>query len=635
MIAKYRIENLKVAKLGDFLASPSQLTPKNQSDNLSRLLSKLASEEEVIGDPRAKDRSVLNVREDPSTGATKQFPSEVEFRKKSSVISEISAIVHSMKPTIRGMQVTLDEVRVKKIDQLLPKIKISIPLKYLNNISPGDKIELLARLFSPKNTNFLSSSNAEYYSYFAGISATGYAMSKANIITNSKNGFLHQIRMNIYQRLTGAIGPINGNIAAAILLGETKGINKDVLTDMRQSGISHILCVSGLHLTLVAMIVFGLSRFLLNLSDSLVYSLNIKTVAAITSIIGSYLYWQLSGTQIAATRAFIMTIIFILGIIIQRNCMPMRSLGAAAVILLIFTPEVAFHPSFQLSFIAVISLIGGFEFYQNNKSILDKTGGIISAFKFYLVSNIYSSFLASIITAPVVINQFYIFSTYSVITNLIAVPIMSFCLMPLLLLSILVIPIGIDSYIIRLAGFFIKIITNSAKLVNGLPSSVWYFGHITSFSIILFLLGFFWIVFWKTKWRIAGLGIMLISFVFMILSPKPNLIIIPENKTIIYYDKKSKPIIYSDNISTFKNKYIANWFGSEEAEVRPLLNMSNLNLSDNEQLVFGLNKAKIFSDDSTITVTNKGESKVLNLGSLRGTVMIFCSSAGCILNANK
>nr|WP_269429142.1 ComEC/Rec2 family competence protein [Rickettsia amblyommatis] len=97
-----------------------------------------------------------------------------------------------------------------------------------------------------------------------------------------------------------------------------------------------------------------------------------------------------------------------------RSCFPLRSLTIATFIILSLNPEYIFHLSFQLSFIAVLSLVAGYEFYLKNSWLLGEKKGIFGAVKFYTASNIYSSFLASIITAPVVINQFFIFATYSV-----------------------------------------------------------------------------------------------------------------------------------------------------------------------------------------------------------------------------
>ena len=160
------------------------------------------------------------------------------------------------------------------------------------------------------------------------------------------------------------LGVENGNFAAAILIGETKAIPKDISENMRNSGVAHILSVSGLHLSLVAMIFFVSSRALLNISNFFAYNTNIKAISAIISIIGSFLYLQISGNNIAATRAFIMTSIFILAIIFGRSPYPLRSVMIAAFLILCFLPEYVFHPSFQLSFAAVLCLISGYEFYS-------------------------------------------------------------------------------------------------------------------------------------------------------------------------------------------------------------------------------------------------------------------------------
>ena len=350
------------------------------------------------------------------------------------IITVVGDKIESIKPTIIGGQVVLSEIKIEKINRDLQKVKISIPKKYLQKIRVNDCISLLVKLYKPQNSILPGVYDFGFYAYLADIGANGYAMSEPKIIARNEttiDSFIYKIRIFIYNNLINKLGSDKGNFAAAILLVETKGLNRQ---DMRQSGISHILCVSGLHLSLVVMIIFTTTRFLLNLSNYLAYNYNIKLVSAYCALIGSFGYLELSGMQIAATRAFITAAIFIYGIIIGRSGFPIRSLAIVAFIILSLNPEYIFHPSFQLSFISVLSLVAGYEFYLKNSWLLGEKKGIFGAIKFYTISNIYSSFLASIITAPVVINQFFIFSTYSVPTNLIAVPVMSFFLMPLALL---------------------------------------------------------------------------------------------------------------------------------------------------------------------------------------------------------
>lgn len=83
--------------------------------------------------------------------------------------------------------------------------------------------------------------------------------------------------------------------------------------------------------------------------------------------------------------------------------------------------------------------------------------------------------------------------------NLIAVPIMSFFLIPLSIISLFLMIFGIDQYCLKLIGFFIDIIIAAVKFTNTLPLSVWYFGYITKISLITFLFGFFLDLFMENK----------------------------------------------------------------------------------------------------------------------------------------
>jgi len=93
----------------------------------------------------------------------------------------------------------------------------------------------------------------------SGIEASGYALTSPEVISqknSSFNDFIQRLRAKIYSRLVEVMGSREGNFAAAILIGETKAIPIDVAKNMRDSGIAHILSVSGLHLSLVAMLFY-------------------------------------------------------------------------------------------------------------------------------------------------------------------------------------------------------------------------------------------------------------------------------------------------------------------------------------------------------------------------------------------
>ncbi len=389
-------------------------------------------------------------------------------------IAEITGEIVNIKPSLKGQQVTIANI---KSNNNLNKIRVNITDKLITQIKQGDIISLKVKLYPLTNSMLPYSFDFGFYMYLDGIQGSGYALTPAIIVERKNNklkAYIDQIRIKIYRRLIEIMGSENGNFAAAILIGETKAIPTNIAQNMRDTGVAHILSVSGLHLSLVAMIFFTISRILFNCSNFIAFNFNVKIMAACISIAGSFIYLQISGNNIAATRAFIMTAIFMFAVIIGRSIYPMRSVVCAAFLILLFLPEYILHPSFQLSFTAVLCLISGYELYIRNNHIFGRNSGIISSIKMYIFTNIYTSFLASIVTAPYVVYHFYKFANYSVLMNLIAVPLMSFFMMPLALLSLFLMPIGADLWILKALSFFISIIINSANFITTLPFSVWY-----------------------------------------------------------------------------------------------------------------------------------------------------------------
>lgn len=297
-------------------------------------------------------------------------------------------------------------------------------------------------------------------------------------------------------------------------------------------------------------------------------------------------------------------------------------------------PEYVFHPSFQLSFIAVLSLISGYEFYIKNQWILGECNGIIAKIRFYVASNIYSSFLVSIVTAPIVINQFYVFSTYAIPMNLIAVPIMSFFLMPLAILFVFLMPLGLDSVIAKCLEFFIKIIISAAQIAIDAPSSVWYFGYISNSSLLIFLFGFMWIVIWRTNWRLFGIPIILLSFYLMLNTPKPDIIINAKLGAIGVKNTQNKLEIYAHKISSFNKQYWANWFGQRDAAISSRT-VNYITTSSGKTISINFKDTKCKNADVQIYMQ---ERVLCNYGTLTldydfltkiGVIAIFCDHDKC------
>src|SRR3989337_3137582 len=126
---------------------------------------------------------------------------------------------------------------------------------------------------------------------------------------------------------------------------------------MRDSGLAHILSISGLHMVIMAGTVFGLVRAWLALLPGLALRYPIKKWAAASALAAACFYLALSGAAVPTVRSWIMMSIVLIAVLLDRPALTMRNVALAALLILIVSPESLFDPSFQMSFDAVVGLV--------------------------------------------------------------------------------------------------------------------------------------------------------------------------------------------------------------------------------------------------------------------------------------
>ncbi len=322
---------------------------------------------------------------------------------------------------------------------------------------------------------------------------------------------------------------------------------------------------------------------------------------------------------------------------IGRTPYPIRSVMIAALVILLITPEYIFHPSFQLSFTAVLCLIAGYEFYIKNKNFFGNNIGFLAKIKTYILANIYSSFLASIVTAPFVIYHFYKFATYSIIMNLLAVPLMSFFMMPLALLALIFMPIGLDFIFLKILKIFIDIIINSANYITSMPGAVWHVVYITASSLLVFTIGFFWLCLWQKFWRYFGFILIMISLIMMYNTPKPDLIYDHRLKIIgLKLDNDELVIFTESKLNDFTKNYWANWYGQDNVEIfyRKISGKNHLfTTNSGQEIALGfwhcnnldvqiVTSKKLLCKNSRVIISN-------DLLWLYKVILVFCDKNNC------
>ncbi len=226
---------------------------------------------------------------------------------------------------------------------------------------------------------------------------------------------------------------LNENTSAvmiAMTTGHRHEISKQIREDFQRTGLIHLLSISGAHFSLLFTVFFLIFK---NLTRFIPYKWLIRLTLYVKpsqlSIIFCFpillFYYLLIEPNYPSTRAFIMAIFFMLGVLTERKSLWIVTVSFACLIILIIDPSSAKDLSFQLSFLATIAIGFASDIY---KSFKDRIKNKLLS---YLVLSLMISFSASLITAPLVIYKFHYLSLISPIANLTAGLLIGMLLFPL------------------------------------------------------------------------------------------------------------------------------------------------------------------------------------------------------------
>ena len=295
----------------------------------------------------------------------------------------------------------------KKISgNVLVKTKLYPPYQY------GDQVEITSFLIQPEPIE-----DFRYDKYLAKdkIYSLAYGANVKLIKSNQANPILqiiYNFRQNISQQINKIWPEPTASFVNSILLGYKKAMSEDLKEEFRRAGVSHIIVISGLHITLITLL---LSKIL--------YALNINRKKQLSIIlIILTIFAILSGFSASTIRASIMGLIVLFSQNIGRQIQKHLILIYTAVIILLINPLLLFYDlGFQLSFLATIGLIYLSPLFKKVFKFLPN--------KMEIQSTFISSFSAIIMTLPLTIYQFKTISLLAPIANLFVLP-----LIPILML---------------------------------------------------------------------------------------------------------------------------------------------------------------------------------------------------------
>ncbi|ESQ89654.1 hypothetical protein ABAC460_12355 [Asticcacaulis sp. AC460] len=388
------------------------------------------------------------------------------------------------------------------------------------NIKPGDAISVFALVNPPPSPSLPGGYDFARTAWFQGIGGVGFVPGRIEHIDSPPQNLrlkltlgLNRARWELTRTLVAHIQPgfkdgeALGGFAAALVTGHEAYVPEPLIEDMRDSGLAHILSISGVHMAVVGGFIFFFLRGAMAAVPPLALRLPVKKIAAGASIILILIYLAISGAPAPAVRAAVVACVAFAAILFDRRALSLRALAIAALIVIGLTPEAVVQPGFQMSFCATAALLALAEAIKPDIREISvplwvrAVQASINGAKLSLTA----SLVATLATTPFAIAYFNRFSLYSLLANLLEAPITAFVVMPSLAVGTVLAGTPLGWIFLRVAAGGLWLIGRIAAWTSALPHAVLTWPSAPGFVLVLATLGLIWVCLIRGKARWAGL----------------------------------------------------------------------------------------------------------------------------------
>ncbi|MHB8769675.1 MAG: ComEC/Rec2 family competence protein [Syntrophales bacterium] len=354
----------------------------------------------------------------------------------------------------------------------------------------GDYIRFQSRIRIPRNFGNPGGFDYERHLRQRGIlarafvtGATGFVVLRKETGSRFRTG-LERFRNLIRERIRETAPGTEGMIIQAMILGDQKGIPREVMENFNRTGTTHIIAISGFNIGIVAIFSLFVIRLLLKSSEYILLRYTITRVATFGAIVVVILYTFIAGAGISVVRASLMVVLFMIAILINRERDLYNTLALAALVILIATPYSLFDISFQLSFVAVASLLfltprlaallpplppPKSAHPTREEQLIGRGRKLIRGGVLFF----FASLSATIGTLPLILLYFNRLSLIGLAANLIVVPILGVIAIPLCLFIVVAVPLSavLAEITVRIAATLVSVSLSLITLLATVPWS--------------------------------------------------------------------------------------------------------------------------------------------------------------------
>ncbi|WP_209308108.1 ComEC/Rec2 family competence protein [Brevundimonas intermedia] len=355
---------------------------------------------------------------------------------------------------------------------------------------------------------------------------------------------VNSARYALAERIVARLGERTGGIAAAMTTSHETWISQEDMDVMRNSGLAHILSVSGLHMAIVGGFVFFAVRLAVAAWPWLALRVHGKKVAAIAGLTAVGVYLVVSGAPPPAERAAITASIAFLAILLDRQAVTMHGLAVAAFIVLAIQPEAIVTPGFQMSFAATAALVALVEAWPKRTREISAPWPILAVQRFggWLTAAVAASVVAGLATGPFAMQHFNRTAMYGLLANLGTSPVADFILMPALAIGAALEPLGLGGPFLAIAGWGVDLMLAIGTWTARLPGAVRTVASAPDYVLPIAFLGVLFVCLWQGRLRWLGLPLAAAVLVWP-RAPTPDLWIGDGGTNAAFHNEKEAVVV--------------------------------------------------------------------------------------------
>ncbi|BEV00703.1 ComEC family competence protein [Novosphingobium olei] len=414
------------------------------------------------------------------------------------------------------------------------RVRVNVPVEQDRpGMAEGATVRLDARLMPPAPPMLPGSYDFARAAWFQGLAATGRALGPVEVLDPGHgDGSLGEVRRALSRHVRSQLGGSPGTIAAAFASGDRGAIAQDDEDAMRDAGLTHLLSISGLHVSAVIAGVYALVMALLALIPAIALRVRLPLVAAAAGALAGIGYTLLTGAEVPTVRSCVGALLVLVAMALGRDPLSLRMVAVAAFAVLLFWPEAVWGPSFQMSFASVIAIIAFHNSAPARRFLSPRDEGWFVRTGRHLAMLLVTGVVIELALMPIAVFHFHRAGLYGALVNVVAIPLTTFATMPLLALALLLDLAGWGAPVWYLVGKSLDLLLWMAHETAAQPGAVTMLPGMDRITFGLFIAGLLWLALWSGRVRLWGFAPIALATVLVLTAPTPDVLVSGDGRQV-------------------------------------------------------------------------------------------------------